>query len=265
MNLINWIKYRNSYLIYSLNKLYFKIKEFYIKNKYGEKELLKFKKKQNECIWCKRIYVKKIKNVDNRYFCCKKCENLYREERYLSIKHNNRCKKHSFKHRNCILTFKNECWQCYKEKFIKEKIYTIKKFKIKYYISFLLHGFKIYPTFRTSTDGWKGDKPAFEQILLDNNINWFVYIKFYNTNEFNEKKNKIRPIIVGKSGSLNVNSTGSDLNFSTSNNDGAARKFVNLNNFTWNCDFIMIKKVKSEDQAFYQEKKIMEKFDLFGS
>ena len=64
---------------------------------------------------------------------------------------------------------------------------------------------------------------------------------------------------------MNVNSTGSDLNFSTSNNDGAARKFVNLNNFTWNCDFIMIKKVKSEDQAFYQEKKIMEKFDLFGS
>ena len=257
----NWIKYRNSYLLYKINNIYYKIKEYYILKKYGDKELKIFQNSKNTCIWCKRYYRKNNKNINKnnigKYFCCEKCSSLYNREKYQSFKHNNICSKHH----NQILTYKNQCWTCYKNDVIKNNINKLNKFRIKnYFILKYLYGFKLYPTFRTSKDSWKGDKPAFEQNLVDNRVNWFVYIKFYVNN-----KGAIKPIVVGKSGSLNVNYSGSDLNFSVNNNDGPARQFINLNNFSWNYDIIFVRKVRNEKEAYRIENKIMNKFDLFGS
>lgn len=238
-------KNNNSYVLYEINKIYWKIRNKIAKRNLNDRSYIKFIKSQNNCIWCKRIYVK------NGYFCSKKCEKLYNNEKYQSFKHNNRCKYHKFQK----LTYKNICWSCYKNDFINKKIPRIKN-------SFLLklYGFKIIPTFRTSKINWNGDKVAFEQFLNDKNIKWFVYIKFYEN-----KSKKIRPIVVGKSGSIRVNSSGSDLNFSTAIKDGASRQFINYNNFNWCYDYIMVKKCKNESHAYSVESKIMNKFDLFGS
>lgn len=254
--LINWIKYRNSYKLYKLNHIYYDRKEKKILNKFGEKELNKFKKSENKCIWCKRIYRKS--NAENsKYFCSLKCENLYNNEKYQVFKHNNVCKKH----KNTILTYKNECWGCYKEKIRNEKIRSIKKLLITNYLSLnLIYGFEIIPTFRNSTNSWSGDKPAFEQSLIDKKVGWFVYIKFYV-----DKNNKIRPIVVGKSGSLKVNASGSDLNFSLNNEDGPSRRFINSSNSNWCYDFIMIRRVRTEKKAYNLERKIMNKYGFFGS
>lgn len=238
-------KWNNSYIKYSLNKIFWFIKNTIAKNTMDKREYEKYIKKQKECIWCKRTHIK------DSYFCSKKCERLYAKERYQSFKHNNRCKYHKFQK----LTYRNKCWSCYVEEILSEKCP-----KMKESFWFKLHGFKIIPTFRTSHDNWNGDKIAFEQFLKDNRVKWFVYIKFYEG-----KTRKIKPIVVGKSGSIKVNGTGSDLNFSTAFEDGTARQFMHYNNFTWHYEHIMIKKCKNEAHAYYIESKIKEKFDLFGS
>lgn len=61
--------------------------------------------------------------------------------------------------------------------------------------------FQIIQTFRSQdSQDWTGARQAFEQNLIDLNIEWFTYIKFYI-----DENNKIRPLVAGKSGSLNVN------------------------------------------------------------
>ena len=68
----------------------------------------------------------------------------------------------------------------------------------------------IQSTFRTQdSQDWSGARIAFEQNLVDLEVNWFVYIKFYI-----DSKGIIKPLVVGKSGSLLVNSNGSDVSFS---------------------------------------------------
>ena len=149
-------------------------------------------------------------------------------------------------------------WQEYKEKF-KTKIELnnsfIDEIKLMYPNAF------IQTTFRTQeSDDWTGARQAFEQDLVDMNINWFVYIKFY----FN-KENKIKPLVVGKSGSLNVNSNGSDVNFSTNINDGPARRFINETDAAWDKTQILIIPCCNVQEAYNIENIIAKKFNLFQS
>ena len=258
VTIFKWLKWHNSYLVYKFNRIYWFIKNFIYKQfKYKNSKRLftKFKRSQSECIWCKRIHIHKDKNGNKSYFCSDKCENLYNKEKFQSFKHNNRCKHHKFQ----LMTYKNQCWSCYQKEFIKNN----KKPRIKDYLWLKLHGFKLIPTFRTSHDNWNGDKIAFEQYLKDNNVKWFVYIKFYDSS--NGKGKKIKPIVCGKSGSMLVNGSGSDLNFSTAFEDGTARKFMYYNKFQWHYEHIMIKKCRNQKHAYFIETKILNKFDLFGS
>lgn len=242
-------KYNNSYFLYKVNRYLWKRKNKKAKREMSKRDYNKFLKSQKECIWCKRIH------TNDSYFCSEKCEMLYNKEKFQSFKHNNRCEKHKHGKKSYKLTYKNQCWECYKKEFKEMKIPFLRRsFSLK------LHGFKTIPTFRTSKDNWNGDKVAFEQYLVDNNVDWFVYIKFYVN-----PKGFINPIVVGKSGSRNVNASGSDLNFSTDVKDGLARRLIKESNSEWHYDHIMIKKVKNERVAYKLETKIANKYNLFGS
>lgn len=163
------------------------------------------------------------------------------------------------KDNNLLFLDKSVCkyvlWNDYKEKF--QKLYYDTNFKLP-------NGFKMYTTFRTQdSENWNGAKAAFEQNLVDNNINWFVYIKF-----FIDEIGNIKPLVVGKSGSLNVNTNGSDVSFSTDINDGPARRFLKENadkGFKWCKTKIAICKTKSEFEAYEMERNIAIEYNLFES
>lgn len=122
-------------------------------------------------------------------------------------------------------------------------------------------GFKLYPTFRTQeSDNWNRARNAFEQSLVDANINWFVYIKFYI-----DKNGNIKPLVVVKSGSLNVNINGSDVSFSVDVNDGPARRFLNDKNLQWCKTQIAILPCFNEAVAYEIESKIVKEYALFES
>lgn len=256
--MISYLSYLLSYIIYS------------IKCSLGYKEELFC-----QCIWCNKMFYtksfhRKISKMSNSFnksenliynqFCSKKCYNIFQKEKYQKFKHNNRCKHHKFQR----LSYKNVCWDCYKIDYLN-KIKNIPiKLTTRLYLKF--HGFKIIPTFRTSKNYWAGDKQAFEQFLLDNNVKYFVYIKFYVRNKTpGKQQNNPKPIVCGKSGSLRVNYSGSDLSFSTDINHGPARHFLSLHNFSWYYDAIAIKKCRNEQKAYEIESKTTNDLDLFGS
>ena len=151
-------------------------------------------------------------------------------------------------------------WEEYKKKFI---IQSNKYTDINNILS-LLPGFKLYPTFRTQDSySWSGGtKQAFEQSLIDDGISWFVYIKFYLDKQGNSK-----PLVCGKSGSLLVNSNGSDLSFSTDINDGPARRFLaeNSGKYLWDKTKVAILACSSEKEAYELERKYLEELNIFGS
>ena len=133
---------------------------------------------------------------------------------------------------------------------IKIELININNFCIK-------EGFQIILTFRKQKNqDWTGSRIAFEQNLIDNNIGWFCYIKLTELNNL---------LVCGKSGSLKVNKSGSDVNFSENIDDGPARKFLKENNITWNKTIILIKKCSSEKEALEVEKDIQIRYNLFGS
>lgn len=137
-------------------------------------------------------------------------------------------------------------WEDYKTKF--------KTFNIDFKLP---ERFKLYTTFRTQeSEDWSGARGAFEQNLVENDVNWFVYIKFDENN---------KPLVVGKSGSLLVNSNGSDLSFSMNANDGPARRYLIENNLDWNKTHIAIMNCDSEQEALKLEKEIALKYNLFES
>lgn len=241
-------------------------------------------KNVNQCIWCKKYYnINKIKKgIDKYHFCSIKCQNNYNKNKFQTFKKNNRCSLHPFQQ----LTFRNECWGCYKDNFYNNMYDLISYYKIKQYLYLKLLGFKFYPTFRNSIDSWNGDKIAFEQNLKDHNVKWFVYIKFceadcdkkinknfINKNKDNFNKNLLKnylsdhlcPLVCGKSGSLLVNNSGSDLNFSTNIKDGPARLYLSQTKRQWCYDLIAIKKVNSQRQAYELESKIIKSLKIFGS
>ena len=159
----------------------------------------------------------------------------------------------NFEERNDILYYYDKSediqdyipWEEYKEKF--------KTFNIDFKLP---KGFKICSTFRTQdSESWEGTKGAFEQSLVENNVTWFVYIKFDELNH---------PLVAGKSGSYLVNSRGSDVSFSTRIEDGPARRFLQENNLNWCKTQIAICPCKTEQEAFELEEKIQKEFNLFG-
>ena len=173
---------------------------------------------------------------------CKDC--LYCNFKPFFIE-NNSCKKHKEEK----LTYKNECWSCYKEKF-KQNLILPEEFK-KYNPTWQL-------TYRQTRYSTKGQM-AMEKELVEKNIKWFTYIKFYEINK------EIKPLQVCKSGSKLVNISGSDVGFSTNINHGAARRFLKDNNLKWHINKILIFKCKSEKEAYNLEKELTEKFNLFTS
>lgn len=162
----------------------------------------------------------------------------------------------SFEIKNNILLFYNKQlkdyvpWEEYKKEFL------IKNVDWK-----LPENFKFIPTFRTQdSNDWTGSKTAFEQFLVDEGIGWFVYIKFYVSAE-----KRILPLVIGKSGSLLVNASGSDLSFSTDVKDGPARRFLLEEGLEWCKTQIAILPCISEQNALNKEKENKEKFNLFYS
>ena len=172
------------------------------------------------------------------------------------FKKGNNCEKHP----NENLIYGQICWSCYQENFKESDKYNeLKEFlfdlQIYYYNAY------IQPTYRTqNSQDWTVAKQAFEQDLIDQNIDWFVYIKFYINNI-----NEINPLVVGKSGSLNVNSSGSDLNFSENEEDGPSRRFLKEENYQWYKTQILIIPTNNEQEAFDIEKEIRDKYNLFYS
>ena len=121
--------------------------------------------------------------------------------------------------------------------------------------------FSIVSTFRIQdSENWEGAKQVFEQTLLDLNVGWFIYVKFYIN-----KENKSIPLVCGKSGSLLVNNRGSDVSFSIDINDGPARRFLAENNFKWDKTRIAILKCNSENEAYKKEEFYLKELNLFGS
>lgn len=140
-------------------------------------------------------------------------------------------------------------WSEYKSKFVTQPIPSLPE------------GFEIYPTFRTQdSKDWKGSLQAFEQNLVENEISWFVYIKFY-INENNE----IKPLVCGKTGSKLVNISGSDVSFSTDINDGPAKRFLQEEGFEWCKTQIAILKCDSEEEAYEKELLYTKELNLFRS
>lgn len=140
-------------------------------------------------------------------------------------------------------------WSEYKSKFKTQNVDNLPKV------------FEIYPTFRAQdSKDWKGSLQAFEQNLIDNEIGWFIYIKFY-INENNE----IKPLVCGKSGSKLVNVSGSDVSFSTDINDGLARRFLQEESFEWCKTQIAILKCDSEEEAYEKELSYIKELNLFRS
>lgn len=155
-------------------------------------------------------------------------------------------------------------WEDYKIKFSRKRVTKdISLFieKLKTIETFKYENIQVIPTFRTKeSENWTGSKNAFEQSLADMNINWFTYVKFYI-----DKNQVVRPFVVGKTGSLLVNSSGSDVSFSTDINDVPARRFLNEINRNWDKTQILIIPAKSEKQSYFFEYQIVKIFDLFES
>lgn len=120
---------------------------------------------------------------------------------------------------------------------------------------------QIIPTFREQDiDTWNGARNAFEEYLKELDVRWFTYVKFYVNGN-----NQIRPLVVGKSGSMLVNAGGSDVNFSMNENDGPARRFLMDEGYHWDRTKLMILKAKSEKQALYWEWYLQKQYQLFES
>ena len=147
-----------------------------------------------------------------------------------------------------------ESWESYKANFIeKYKNFTIQD---------LPNEFKTIPTFRKQeNEDWSGTKVAFEQSLVDIGINWFIYIKFY----IDKNNGTNIPLVIGKTGSMNVNDRDSDISFSINIKDGPARRFLYEENLEWNKEVIAVLPCKSEQDAYEKEKFYQSKLKLFGS
>ena len=119
---------------------------------------------------------------------------------------------------------------------------------------------EILPTFITKDSPKNCGHAAFDKYLVERNINYFVYIKFY-IDELGE----IKPLVVGESASLNINSSGSDLSFSKDINHGPSRRFLLEKNLDYYYEHILVIRTNSKDESLLIEKQIKEKYGLYTS
>ena len=229
------------------------------------------------CKYCGRL----LENPLNNNFCNDKCEDVYKNEKRKLFKHNNlrKCKEHP----NEELSYKGKCWSCIKDKTINKEI--TQNINL---INFVSQIKKDYPnnnvivqlTFRTqdSKDWSGGSRQAFEFNLKEKNIKYFVYIKFYIKKKENNKSicndncdengTYIMPLVCGKSGSLLVNESGSDVNFSENVEDGPSRVFLYESNgkYSWYKEKVLIINCGgSKSNALRIKNEIQKKYNLFGS
>lgn len=137
----------------------------------------------------------------------------------------------------------------------------VNKFKVQNLSIEGLKGWKTIQTFRSNdSESWKGAKQTFEQYLIDLGITWFAYIKFYI-----DANGELKPLVVGKTGSLLVNKHGSDISFSTNVEHGPARRFLHDTKLLWCKTEIMVYPCSTELEAYNVEKDVAKAYNLFQS
>jgi len=127
--------------------------------------------------------------------------------------------------------------------------------------------YKIYNTYlEQNSDRWRrGKRREFEQSLVHDKLYGFAYIKFYLDDE------KMYALVAGESGSLNVNSSGSDVKFRVHPEIGKAKKWLYENNKKWCQTEILIIRTNGEEkntskkEAREIEKYLVETFGLCNS
>lgn len=142
------------------------------------------------------------------------------------------------------------CWDCKKEEVLNNET-------IQAVIDF---GYEIIPTFYYESDFWYKRNKFEEDLAYNKNVKWFSYVKFYI-----DAYGASRPLVAGKTGSLLVNKSGTDVSFSTNANDGKSRIFLSDSNLSWNTSVIAIKKFDLEKDAYKFETKTAKHFNLFYS
>lgn len=102
--------------------------------------------------------------------------------------------------------------------------------------------YKIYNTcLEQNRDRWRrGRHREFEQSLVNDKLYGFAYIKFYLDDE------KKYALVAGESGSLNVNSSGSDIKFRVYPEIGEAKEWLHKNNKKWCQTEILIIRTNGE-------------------
>jgi len=111
----------------------------------------------------------------------------------------------------------------------------------------------------------RGYKSKFQQSLVDDNLKFFAYIKFY------LDEGKRYALVAGKSGSYAVNSSGCDLRFLKHPYKGEAKIWLSNNDKEWCQTEILVISTISEDdkesekEAYRIEKYLAETFGLKGS
>ena len=102
----------------------------------------------------------------------------------------------------------------------------------------------------------------FEKLLLSDDymgLGFFAYIKFFIDG------NESYGIVAGKTGTYNVNQTGTDVSFDKNKNGGLARQFLISKEFDWDKERIIIIKADSNKKAFSVERELKKRFGLLGS
>ena len=146
-------------------------------------------------------------------------------------------------------------WKIFKDEFKLSNISNEIIFKIKN-----LYGGEYYPTFIDKESHINCGHAGFDRYILEKNVNYFVYIKFYkNIN------NKIIPLVIGQSASYNINSNGSDLSFSNKIEHGPSRKFLMDERLEYYYKEIFIIKTESREDSLNIEKSIASIYNLFES
>lgn len=225
----------------------------FVHNTFQEAVAFLTKRKLVECYCCKRKWVQSDKHTGGNGWQCKRCVSLTKEESHQVVQHRCACKKHPFQR----ITVRGECFSCRTEAWEHQHRRPPSKRTLGLV---MLHGMRWFPTLMDDHDGWKGKKLELDLLLEQRKVRWFVYVKFYV-----DKRGKIIPLVVGKSGSTLVNASGCDVNFSTSVEDGPARRFLAENNLKWHLNWILVRSFRSERKAYAVESYLQRKYNLYGS
>ncbi|MBR1670803.1 MAG: hypothetical protein IJ695_08900 [Butyrivibrio sp.] len=111
----------------------------------------------------------------------------------------------------------------------------------------------------------RGKKRQFEESLCDKGIEYFAYIKFFESERDNYNADSLFAIVAGKSGSMKVNAYGSDVRFMNYPKPGEAKKWLYDNKKRWYHPHIIVIKTKDKDEAYKVERLLIEKFGLLES